>query len=268
MWKACVTLFTILFVVVIFGLMAGLTLRHFGEKQKYEALDHPLLSGPTWTIAYGGDLDQGRPFSKQAFEAAAALSPDIILGAPVQVLRDHTLVIYPTHYVATDKGMQYTERMTPDEFKMLVPDAPTFVEFLEIAKGHVIYLNLNRIQTHHVPIIVKAVAEKFGDKRVLIATSSQPVKKSFKDKEPMWLYGPTAAESGKLRLLGALYLAPTLTLDADFFNADSLPEHVRQELRRRHIRLIFSERKTPDQNVLATQPGQLRGLVDQMGKTH
>lgn len=268
MFKSILSLLAIIFVVLLLGTVGVLTLRKLGQEQQFAPLDHTLLNGGPWTIAFGGDPSQGPAFSKQAFQAAAALSPSMILGATVQQLSDETLVVYPTHYLTGGTDLQYLVRMNLEQFRTAAPDAPTLEEFLGIAKGHPIYLNVDRLIQAFVAKVAEEVSKSFADDQVLIASSSQPVKKYMKERKPLWLYGATAAEMGKLQLIGALYLEPILSIDADFVEADALPEHIREELRRRNIRLVFSKRTSPEQSLLATQPGQLSGLVEPMEKTN
>ena len=264
-------LFIIAIIAMLWMALAIMGLRNIGMNDQIQAFEHPLLGKAYWLVAWGGDQSKYKSMTMPAFKAAAALNKNIILGAAVQSLKGGQLVLADKHFIFADDKLTFLSRLSYDEWMGSNPEGVTLEEFIAEFPDRVLYLNLDRLNVLDSAQLHKTLLPLKENKRVLVKSSPQGIKKSLKEKQPLWLFSNTTAEMGKFKVMQALFLESIASLNADFFVDKSFSPRLLDEIRRRSKKAILNplpeetevllKAKSYD-GLVTTRPSEFLSLVD------
>lgn len=264
-------IFIISIITLLWLVLAVMGLRKIGLNDQFQSFEHPLLKNEYWLVAWGGDPTEHQAMTRASFKAAANLSDNIILGASVQSVKGGKLVLAEKHFIFTDGELTFLSQLSFEEWKKANPDGLSLEEFLAEFPGRTLYLNFDRLNVLDTAQLVLSLKPLKERKRILVKSSPQGIKKSLKEKQPLWLYSNTTAEIGKLKVMLALFLEPIASLNADFFVDKSFNPRLLTEIRRRNKKAIF--KPGPDDfdvllkaknydGIVTTRPSEFLSLVD------
>jgi glycerophosphoryl diester phosphodiesterase len=217
---------------------AWIYLRSNGSRQPLHPLPQAYFSGhpvPTLIALAGGSRE--RPENTfAAFDHACELGPEVALWADVQVDKDGTMVVFRDKDVARatggsgwisylsdaevatlDAGYGFVDASGERPYAKKGIRVPTLREFMLRYPERRLVLNF----MDYVPGLddrIAALAEPLrAADRILFQSDIDGLTKDLRDKQPMWIYGPSQPQVARLLMLNSIGLASAASLRADAY---------------------------------------------------
>jgi glycerophosphoryl diester phosphodiesterase len=263
--------FTLSLFGILFFLGIGWILftNHALSKPDPHPFPHPFLDALTQgpkplVIAYRGLTSHAPPNTLEAFKAAAALGPKVILWVDARPTADG-------HWIAwTDRSLPENPRswisyMHDDDvaksdagFDFSRDAGKTFpfrgqgfhIEKLEtILKAfpnRMFVINLQEYEEGGKERIIKVIDDAKAGERALISSPEDGILRDLREAEPTWLFGTSRAQVTRLIMLSQLFLSASAPMRGDVFVWDPLiplhriNERVWAEVERRKMKSVIA----------------------------
>ncbi len=201
-------------------------------------------------IALRGESFEFPEDSLPAFEAAAALDPQVILWADVMLSKDGVPVVTRHQDLAiygvensfvpllnfeqiqkVDSGYSYQNQKQEHPFRGKALHILELSQLLKKFPKHRFIINLADDSTGMEQQLVKALEYNDQTKRFIITSERDKVLKETRKLAPMLLYGASTPQLTQLMILANVFLASIAPLDSDLLIVENTSERVRNSLR-------------------------------------
>ena len=226
--------------------------------------NHPLI------VALRGDSAHFPPNSKAAFEAAAAVDPNVVLWVDVYSTGDNELVAWSTKDLSqqTDgKGWVNYEKLADIQkldagYNISFDDGKTFpfrgkgfrVELLKDVLSaypdRLFVVNFIDYKEGMRATVAKIFDETKAGERSLVTSPENGILKDLREDHPTWIFGTSQAQVTRLLLLADIALAVATPMKGDVFVWDSsspvsrLTDSAFEEVERRQMKSFVTLQKT------------------------
>jgi glycerophosphoryl diester phosphodiesterase len=238
------------------------------SKPEPHPFPHPFLealkAGPKpLVISYRGLATNAPPNSLEAFKAAAALGPNVILWIDARPTADGTWIawseralpenprqwvqyMHDTDVEKSDAGFNISKDGTQFPFRGKGFHIAKLVDVLNAFPDRKFVINLQDYEDGGKEQIIKTIIAAKAGERSLIASPEDGILRDLRDAEPTWLFGTSRAQVTRLIMLSQLHLASSAPMRGDVFVLDpTLPLHKFNEsswaeVERRHMSSVIA----------------------------
>lgn len=259
-------LLQILFISLVVCILVIFGLRSLGQQDQYSSpFDDAFFLSSPWLIVL---TDWQKPDLGPALKATPK---DSILGADVQILTDGELIVFPEHFVKDGDQLRFLSTLDYPAFQKLYPGVVTLKEFLQASGPRPVFIrakNLNRLTGNR---LGESLQQLKSEGPVIVQVANQALKKSLKEKFPLWIFANTYSEAGRFQLFTSLGLESIVNLDADVYILDKPNDALVTEIRRRKRKALLittenvnlSASSAADGFVVTSRPNEMSSKVDQ-----
>jgi glycerophosphoryl diester phosphodiesterase len=294
--------------LIVLGLVFCLFFTQIYLHNKGVRETHPPLSSPffsdvapaekAWVIAYRGDSAHFPENTLPAFDAAAAVDPNVILWADVRITSDLVPVIFHegelasttngqgwlrmTHWsdiAKLDPGFQFQSTPGVFPFRAKGLQIPTLKNLLTRFPKTRFILNFMEYTPGLDEEIDTLLTQLKAGSRVIVQSEQDGFLRDMRARESMWVYGSSRAQITQFMMLLPFGLAPVAPLKADIYITDEhhkgldlVDDDVINEVHRRGLKVFAGPVNSADaarrlrsqgvDGIISKDPASLRFLLN------
>ncbi|RYZ89377.1 MAG: hypothetical protein EOP06_09435, partial [Proteobacteria bacterium] len=248
------------FGAIVVMAVALLTVRFWGQGQRFAEFQHPFFEGSTPTLIF-------KTNSLEETESVVATQPSAALWLDVRSTHDQALIVF-----ARDLTPKELKELSPNEpssspssnvaepadrgpktmaydfakVKALQPQAMLLKDLLvKYPKQRVVLNILDNVE--RIDLWIKDTLKDLGgEKRFILQSNYNVVMTSVKEQEPFWLFGCGQADLMRFMSFESMWILPAVPFKGDVFIAPfkllgrtAFSEEILQEVQRRKKKIIL-----------------------------